>query len=167
MCPFICNAVFSCTYSKKIFKAYGKKQHVSVIALFCECNAIDLNHVSDLCVTGLVLEPKKTYTQREVEQPFHISMATLDLSSCDNSGRLFGLYSVTAYAVAKSYCIFVFIVAEDSVSVICRKQDADFILCNLSKKRSIYNVPLNLDFELGGEISFHVSGNGTVHLTGN
>lgn len=62
--------------------------------------------------------------------------------------------------------LIVLVVAEDSVSVICRKQDADFILCNLSKKRFIYNVPLNLDFELGGEISFHVSGNGTVHLTG-
>lgn len=88
---------------------------------------------------GLVLEPKKSYTQREVEQPFHVSMAALDLQNCD---------------------------ANESVSVVCRKRDSDFILCSLSKKHNVFNVPLNLDFELGGEINFHVLGNSVVHLTG-
>ncbi|KAJ1526710.1 hypothetical protein ONE63_008290 [Megalurothrips usitatus] len=89
---------------------------------------------------GLVLEPKKSYTQREVEQPFHISMAALDLQNCDPN--------------------------DQSVSVVCRKRDSDFILCNLSKSKGVFNVPLNLDFELGGEINFHVLGNSAVHLTG-
>ncbi|KAK3930302.1 39 kDa [Frankliniella fusca] len=88
---------------------------------------------------GLVLEPKKSYTQREVEQPFHISMAALDLQNCDPN---------------------------ESVSVVCRKRDSDFILCSLSKKHNVFNVPLNLDFELGAEINFHVLGNSAVHLTG-
>lgn len=87
---------------------------------------------------GLILEPKKSYTQRGVEQPFHISAAALDLQSSDDS----------------------------PVSVVCRKSDQDFILCSLSKSKGIFNVPLNLDFELGAEINFHIVGNSPVHLTG-
>ncbi|XP_034242026.1 46 kDa FK506-binding nuclear protein [Thrips palmi] len=87
---------------------------------------------------GLILEPKKSYTQRGVEQPFHVSSAALDLQTCDDG----------------------------PVSVVCRKSDQDFILCSLSKSEGIYNVPLNLDFEIGSEITFHVVGDSTVHLTG-
>ena len=89
---------------------------------------------------GLVLEPKKKYSQTTVEQPFHVTMAALDLQNCDPN--------------------------EDGSSVVLRRGDSDFILCSLSKKRGIYNVPLNLDFELGGEINFHILGSSTIHLTG-
>jgi len=89
---------------------------------------------------GLVLEPKKKYSQAAVELPFHVSMAALDIQNCDPN--------------------------EEASSVVLRKGEADFVLCSLSKKKGILNVPLNLEFELGGAINFHILGNSSIHLTG-
>lgn len=47
--------------------------------------------------SGLVLEPKKKYSQAAVELPFHVSMAALDIQNCDPNGEeLLGVQSDTS-----------------------------------------------------------------------
>lgn len=87
--------------------------------------------------TGLVLEPAKKYTQR-VEQSFHISQAALELKSADL----------------------------EPVQIVLEWEGSSFILATLSKKNSVFQVPLDLNFETGDQISFRTIGKGRVHLSG-
>jgi len=86
---------------------------------------------------GLPLEPSKKYSQK-VENAFHISQATLDLKSCDL----------------------------EPVQVVLEYEGNNFILAHLSKKLNILQVPLDINFEVGEQISFRTIGKGRVFLTG-
>nr|KAF7420462.1 hypothetical protein H0235_010759 [Vespula pensylvanica] len=85
---------------------------------------------------GLIMEPKKRYSQT-VEIPFHLSMATLDVTTGN----------------------------DEIVQVIISYNDTNYILCNL-KKDSLWQVALDLHFEKGNKITFTCSGESYVHLTG-
>lgn len=86
--------------------------------------------------TGLVLRANKRYSQT-VSKTFHLSQATLDVSQ---SG------------------------ADADIQVTLNSDNENYILCTLSKKKDVLQVPLDLVFSEGDEISF--SANGVVHLTG-
>lgn len=83
------------------------------------------------------MEPSKKYTQR-VDQTFHISQAALDLKSCD----------------------------QEPVQLLVEYENSNFVLATLSKKANIYQVPLDLIFKTGDQVSFRTIGNGKVHLSG-
>ncbi|XP_017890635.1 46 kDa FK506-binding nuclear protein [Ceratina calcarata] len=85
---------------------------------------------------GLILEPNKRYSQT-VEKAFHVSMASLNLTTADDS----------------------------VVQVILYYEDTRYLLCNL-KKSSTWQVPLDLNFQEGTTIAFVCHGHGQVHLTG-
>lgn len=92
---------------------------------------------------ALVLEPSKRYSQI-VENAFHISMASLDLSK--------------DLAVPKSNQF-------EHVSVWVSSSKSEFLLCTLNSK-SLLHQPLDLEFDVDEEIEFFVTGSGKVHLTG-
>ncbi|XP_001606442.1 46 kDa FK506-binding nuclear protein [Nasonia vitripennis] len=85
---------------------------------------------------GLIMEPNKRYTQT-VEKAFHISMASLDGSTA-NAGL---------------------------VQVMICYDSRNYLLCTLQKD-SIWQVPLDLNFQEGTKIAFTCNGDGHVHLTG-
>lgn len=85
---------------------------------------------------GLIMEPNKRYTQT-VEKPFHVSMATLDISTTDDK----------------------------PVQVMLCYEGRNYLLCNLQKKQTC-QAPLDLNFQEGTKISFTSNGSGHVHLTG-
>ncbi|XP_058806400.1 46 kDa FK506-binding nuclear protein isoform X2 [Phymastichus coffea] len=85
---------------------------------------------------GLIMEPNKRYTQT-VETGFHLSMASLDASTASNS----------------------------LVQVMLCYDHRNYLLCTL-KRDSIWQVPLDLNFQEGTKISFTCNGEGHVHLTG-
>jgi len=87
---------------------------------------------------GLVVQPNKKYS-KTVSTPFHVSQACLDISSLPSS--------------------------DNDVQLVLKSDKVDYILCILSKKSGVCQVPLNLIFSEGDEISFRSIG-GTVHLTG-
>merc|ERR1712080_537791 len=83
---------------------------------------------------GLVLKPEKRYEQ-VVDEPFHISHACLEPSESDQ---------VT--------------------SVYIETDDEEYLLCNLTNKKS--NISLDLNFNFGEKIVFKTTGAGVIHLTG-
>lgn len=85
---------------------------------------------------GLILEPNKRYSQT-VEKSFHVSMASLNLTTAD----------------------------DNVVQVILYYEGTRYLLCNL-KKSSTWQVPLDLNFQEGTTIAFVCHGHGQVHLTG-
>ncbi|XP_071449916.1 46 kDa FK506-binding nuclear protein isoform X2 [Hetaerina americana] len=85
---------------------------------------------------ALVIEPNKRYTQ-VVSKSFHVSMACMDLETADG----------------------------EVTSVMLEVGDEKLILCNLSKSKSVQQ-PLDLNFQVGDEISFYTKGKASVHLTG-
>lgn len=85
---------------------------------------------------GLIVQPNKKYS-KTVSTPFHISQAVLDVNNTPGDG---------------------------DVQLILKSDKVDYILCIL-KKNERTQVPLNLIFSTGDEISFRSVG-GTVHLTG-
>ncbi|XP_011302490.1 46 kDa FK506-binding nuclear protein [Fopius arisanus] len=85
---------------------------------------------------GLIIEPNKRYTQT-VDKPFHVSMATLDVSTAD----------------------------DEIVQVMLCYENRNYLLCNL-KKGHVWQVPLDLNFQEGTKIAFTSNGRGHVHLTG-
>ncbi|EEB13519.1 46 kDa FK506-binding nuclear protein, putative [Pediculus humanus corporis] len=88
-------------------------------------------------LTSLVLEPHKKYTQK-VAQTFHISQAALDVKST------FG----------------------EPVQLVVEYENSNFILGTLSKEAKIFQIPLDLIFKVGDQVSFRVIGKGTLHLSG-
>lgn len=86
--------------------------------------------------TGLVLRANKRYSQT-VSKTFHLSQATLDVNKTG---------------------------ADADIQVTLTSDNENYILCTLSKKKDVLQVPLDLVFSEGDEISF--SSNGEVHLTG-
>ncbi|XP_012283362.1 46 kDa FK506-binding nuclear protein [Orussus abietinus] len=88
---------------------------------------------------GLIMEPHKRYTQT-VEKSFHVSMAALD-SSTGETG------------------------AGQVVQVMLYYDNRNYLLCCL-KYGSIWQAPLDLNFQKGTEIAFSSNGKGHVHLTG-
>ncbi|EFN83861.1 46 kDa FK506-binding nuclear protein [Harpegnathos saltator] len=85
---------------------------------------------------GLIMEPNKRYSQT-VENSFHVSMASLDLTTANDV----------------------------KVQVILCYGDRNYLLCTLHKG-SAWQVPLDLNFQGGTQIAFTCNGNSRVHLTG-
>ncbi|KAK0161827.1 hypothetical protein PV327_008239 [Microctonus hyperodae] len=85
---------------------------------------------------GLIMEPNKRYSQT-VESSFHVSMATLDVTTAD----------------------------DEIVQVMMCYESRNYLLCNLSKKSQL-QMPLDLCFKNGTKIAFTSNGRGHVHLTG-
>lgn len=88
-------------------------------------------------IIGLLLKASKRYSQ-VVQKGFHISHATLDVSSGD--------------------------LGEEITQVWVQADDANHLLCNLDKQTS--HVFLDLAFSEGETIAFFSKGAGIVHLTG-
>ncbi|KAG4075722.1 hypothetical protein HA402_003547 [Bradysia odoriphaga] len=85
---------------------------------------------------GLVVQPNKKYS-KTVSTPFHVSQAVLDITNTPG---------------------------DSDVQLILKSDKVDYILCILNKAERV-QMPLNLIFSEGDEISFRSIG-GTVHLTG-
>ncbi|XP_054005463.1 46 kDa FK506-binding nuclear protein [Hylaeus anthracinus] len=85
---------------------------------------------------GLIIEPNKRYTQT-VEKSFHVSMASLDLTTAD----------------------------DNLVQVMLCYDNRNYLLCSL-RKSTTWQVPLDLNFQEGTKIAFTCNGHGHVHLTG-
>jgi len=85
---------------------------------------------------GLVVQPNKKYS-KTVSTPFHVSQAVLDVTT---------------------------VTGDADVQLILKSDKVDYILCILRKSETV-QVPLDLIFSEGDEISFRSVG-GTVHLTG-
>jgi len=85
---------------------------------------------------GLIIEPGKKYSQT-VENSFHISKATLDLTAAND---------------------------EDVTLMLDYEGQDEFILCHLSK--SVKQESLDLNFQAGDSISLSSRGAATIHLSG-
>lgn len=85
---------------------------------------------------GLIMEQNKRYSQL-VERSFHLSMASLDVTSAN----------------------------DQPVQVMLCYENRNYLLCTL-KKGSVFQVPLDLNFQEGTTIAFTCNGFGHVHLTG-
>ncbi|CAH2002528.1 unnamed protein product [Acanthoscelides obtectus] len=85
---------------------------------------------------GLIMEPQRRYTQT-VKKAFHISMAALDYSTS----------------------------SEEPAQVMCGYEGRNYLLCTL-RKPDVMQCPLDLNFEVGTEVSFVSNGKCHVHLTG-
>ncbi|XP_074033590.1 FK506-binding protein 39kD [Leptinotarsa decemlineata] len=85
---------------------------------------------------GLIMEPQRRYTQR-VKKAFHISMASLDLSTS----------------------------SDEPAQVMCGFEGRNYLLCTL-RKPDLLQCPLDLNFEVGDELSLAANGKCHVHLTG-
>ncbi|CAL1687733.1 unnamed protein product [Lasius platythorax] len=85
---------------------------------------------------ALIMEPYKRYTQC-VQHSFHVSMASLDTSLAE----------------------------ETPVQVMVNYKERNFLLCTL-KKNKMWQIPLDLNFEKGTNLTFLCNGRGPVHLTG-
>ncbi|XP_056637545.1 46 kDa FK506-binding nuclear protein [Diorhabda sublineata] len=85
---------------------------------------------------GLIMEPHRRYTQ-VVKKPFHISMASLDLSTS----------------------------SEEPAQIMCGFQGRNYLLCTL-RKPDMLQCPLDLNFEIGDELSLATNGKCHIHLTG-
>ena len=88
-----------------------------------------------LCIfSGITLDGGKRYTQI-VEKSFHVSMAALEpvtKASEDNSGY---------------------------ISLMLAHEKCEFLLCSLQQEK-IMQVPLDLNFTEGEEVTFFTTGNG-------
>lgn len=82
--------------------------------------------------SGLIMEPNKRYTQ-VVEKPFHISQAAMDISTGDT----------------------------DPCQVMVVVDGKNFLVCTLQKGR-IIQVPLDLYFKSGDNISFLTNGESMI-----
>jgi len=85
---------------------------------------------------GLIMEPKRRYTQK-VKHPFHISMAALDIFSADDEPTQLMLYF----------------------------EERNYLLCTLQKGHTV-QCPLSLNFEAGDEVVFATNGHSNIHLSG-
>merc|ERR1712191_35880 len=85
---------------------------------------------------GLIVEPGRKYSQT-VENSFHISKATVDLSSVTD---------------------------EDITLLLDYEGQQEYILCHLNK--SIKQESLDLNFQAGDVISLFTQGKGSIHLSG-
>lgn len=85
---------------------------------------------------GLIIEPGKKYSQT-VENTFHISKATLDLSDVKD---------------------------EDVTVMLDYEGQQEYILCHLSKTNK--QESLDLNFQVGDNISLFTQGSSTIHLSG-
>lgn len=85
---------------------------------------------------GLIMEPHRRYTQ-VVKKPFHISMASLDLSTS----------------------------SEEPAQIMCGFQGRNYLLCTL-RKPDMLQCSLDLNFEAGDELSLATNGKCHIHLTG-
>lgn len=83
------------------------------------------------------MKTNKRYSQC-VTKGFHVSQATLDLSTNNESDSV--------------------------VQVWLNTDDTNHLLCNLNSQSS--QVPLDLAFTEGESVAFYSKGNGTVHLSG-
>ncbi|XP_055325449.1 46 kDa FK506-binding nuclear protein-like [Sitodiplosis mosellana] len=86
---------------------------------------------------GLVLKTNKRYSQ-QVTKAFHVSQATLDLNTLNESDAL--------------------------VQVWLHTDDTDHLIANVNRQTS--HVRLDLAFTEGETVAFYSKGNGTVHLSG-
>jgi len=82
------------------------------------------------------MEPQKRYTQ-VVKKAFHISMAALDQTTC----------------------------TDETVQVMCGYDNRKYLLCTLQKDQ-ILQCALDLNFDVGTEVSFITNGGSHVHLSG-
>lgn len=82
------------------------------------------------------MEPQRRYTQ-QVKKAFHISSAALDITS---SG-------------------------DEPAQVMCTYDGRNYLLCTL-RQPDILHCALDLNFDVGTEVSFAASGNSHIHLTG-
>lgn len=82
------------------------------------------------------MNPNKWYRQT-VEMSFHVSMATLDIAAAN----------------------------DEIVQVILCYNNKDYQLCNLHKD-SVWQIPLDLNFQKGTKIAFACNGLSHVYLTG-
>ncbi|KAG5889481.1 hypothetical protein JTB14_026493 [Gonioctena quinquepunctata] len=85
---------------------------------------------------GLIMEPQRRYTQK-VKKSFHISMASMDVSTS----------------------------SEEPAQVMCGFEGRNYLLCTL-RKPDLLQCPLDLNFEVGDELSLAANGKCHVHLTG-
>jgi len=85
---------------------------------------------------GLIMEPKRRYTQK-VKHPFHISMAALDIFSAD----------------------------DEPTQLMLHFDDRNYLLCTLQKGQMV-QCPLDLNFEAGDEVVFATNGHSNIHLSG-
>ena len=89
--------------------------------------------------TGVTLETGKRYSQR-VEESYHLTMAALE--------------PPTDQKKASKY-----------VSVMVEHDKSDYMVCTLEPNRNL-QVHLDLMFVEGEEVTYYLTGEGTVHLTG-
>ncbi|GAB6019410.1 hypothetical protein CHUAL_000990 [Chamberlinius hualienensis] len=89
---------------------------------------------------GITLETTKRYSQ-VVSDNFHVSMAALEPRNHSGKGDA------------------------QFISVMLEREKSEFLLCNLHHDKQIQQ-PLDLHFIQGEEITFYISGDGVVHLTG-
>ncbi|KAJ8943574.1 hypothetical protein NQ318_008278 [Aromia moschata] len=85
---------------------------------------------------GLIMEPQRRYTQ-QVKKAFHISMAALDISTS----------------------------SDEPAQVMCGFEGRNYLLCTL-RKPDMLQCSLDLNFDVGSEVSFAANGKCHVHLTG-
>ncbi|XP_050668093.1 46 kDa FK506-binding nuclear protein isoform X2 [Leptidea sinapis] len=85
---------------------------------------------------GLIMEANKRYTQ-VVDKPFHISHAAMDTATGDN----------------------------EPCQVMVVVDNKNFLVCTLQKNKTV-QMPLDLYFKTGENISFLTNGKCNIHLTG-
>lgn len=107
---------------------------------------------------GLIIEPGKRYSQN-VEDSFHVSKATLDLSQAN--GKI--LDFATKLYVRMGFNLMPPFTDED-VTLMLDHEGQEYILCHLGKSNK--QESLDLNFQTGDSISFFSQGQTAIHLSG-
>merc|ERR1712071_67396 len=114
----------------------GNAEYMGALARFpLSCLHVRTNQLTKM-FWGLIVEPGRKYSQT-VENSFHISKATVDLSSVTD---------------------------EDITLLLDYEGQQEYILCHLNK--SIKQESLDLNFQAGDVISLFTQGKGSIHLSG-
>ncbi len=112
---------------------------------------------SHFLFSGLIIEPGKKYSQT-VDNSFHISKATLDLSSA--TGKDFN----SMFNICPSKSQDFFFLDEDITLLLDYEGQQEYILCHLNKTNK--QESLDLNFQAGDSISLFSHGQASVHLSG-
>merc|ERR1712071_627897 len=114
----------------------GNAEYMGALARFpLSCLHVRTNQLTKM-FWGLIVEPGRKYSQT-VENSFHISKATVDLSSVTD---------------------------EDITLLLDYEGQQEYILCHLNK--SIKQESLDLNFQAGDVFSLFTQGKGSIHLSG-
>ncbi len=106
---------------------------------------------------GLIIEPGKKYSQT-VDSSFHISKATLDLSSATGMCNIY--CELRFFLLSNKSCHL----DEDITLLLDYEGQQEYILCHLNKTNK--QECLDLNFQAGDSISLFSHGQASVHLSG-